>query len=202
MELFYSNNDTNWELECKRIDTNKEIKTFESEFSTDFTITSVKVNFSMTYEFESDCLSNLSTKQKSMMYYYILKYKANIVFYQEKEKNDSKEGERRIYYEDLEKEYPNTVSQRILMVLENFANYIGDIGEGIRVEKNKDGMEASVKVSWLFMPENDSIDGVWWMYKFLLDEGYLKIVDSSNSKNYDIVTLTEKAWNRIEMDVE
>lgn len=88
------------------------------------------------------------------------------------------------------------------MVLENFANYIGDIGEGIRVEKNKDEMEASVKVSWLFMPENDNIDGVWWMYKFLLDEGYLKIVDSSNSKDYDIVTLTEKAWNRIEMDVE
>lgn len=88
------------------------------------------------------------------------------------------------------------------MVLENFANYIGDIGEGIRVEKNKDKMEASVKVSWLFMPENDSIDGVWWMYKFLLDEGYLKIVDSSNSKDYDIVTLTEKAWNRIEMYVE
>ena len=36
-----------------------------------------------------------------MMYYYILKYKTNIVFYQAKEKNDSKEGERHIYYEDL-----------------------------------------------------------------------------------------------------
>ena len=86
MEFFYSNNDTNWELECKRIDTNKEIKAFESEFSTDFTITSVKVNFSMTYEFESDCLPNLSTKQKSMMYYYILKYKTSVAFTKQKRK--------------------------------------------------------------------------------------------------------------------
>lgn len=204
MEFFSSDNYIGWGFQHKENDddSNKDRITFEGDFFTEIKGINARINFSMTYEFEDDCLPNLSAKQKSMMYYYILKYKTNIVFYQAKEKNYSKEGERHIYYEDLEKEYPNTISQRILMVLENLANYSRYIGKAFRVGKNQENMENYLQVPWLFMPENDEIDVAWGMYQLLLVGDYLRIVNDSTSNDSSQVILTEKAWKLITRDIE
>ena len=180
----------------------RDIKTFESDCFTNVSEKNKMINFSISEEFKSDCLRNLSVKQKSMMYYYILKYKKDIVFLQQKKDMSYQCEKRCLYFEELEKEYPHTISQRILMVLENLANYSKYIGKKFHVGKEKREMESLKKIPWLFMPENDDIDEAWGMYQLLLGDDYLRIMNDSTSNNSSQAILTEKAWKFITRDIE
>lgn len=161
-----------------------------------------KFKFATSTIFNEDCFVKLSAKAKSMMYYYMLKYKQDIIFMQDPREylrynNNPYKYNNVITYNELDLEYPGNPYQRISMVLENLVNYNPTLGKSIRFGKTSDEMSEKPDIVWLFMPGNDDIKEAWEMYQFLLSADYLKIHNGGSSTDSSCAILTEKAWNYI-----
>lgn len=160
-------------------------------------INKMVLKFGMTDEFLNGCLKCLSAKQKSMMIYYILKYKKDTIFSQGDLTNKFENGCRYIPFKELERNYPSSIAQRIQMMIENLASYSMYLGKPIGVGKDKYDMEKNLQLPWLFMPEDDDIDASWWSYMMLQKNGYLDIINDVTSNDSSRAVLTAKAWDRI-----
>lgn len=154
-----------------------------------------RFSFAVSNEFEKDCFPKLSAKAKSMMYYYMLKYRKNIIFVQDKEANYGQYEA--ISFDELNNDYPTNISQRIYMILENMSNYNPYIGTSFLIGKTKGEMEKWPEILWLFMPEKDDIDEAWGVYTFLLKSNYLDIYTDENTTDSSHAIFTEKAWSYI-----
>lgn len=156
------------------------------------------VEFGMTCEFRDDCLNTLSAKQKSMMVYYILKYKENIIFTQD-DQTEFFDDCRYISAGELERTYPSDISHQISMIIENLISYSIYVGNTILVGKDENGMgnaiSRNVILPWLFMPEEDDINISWEIYRMLVEEGYLKRKTEGFSTDGSYVVLRKKAWD-------
>lgn len=161
-----------------------------------------KFKFATSTIFNEDCFVKLSAKAKSMMYYYMLKYKQDIIFMQDsreylRDNNNPYKYNNVIANNELNSEYPDNLYQRIRMVLENLINYNPTPGKSIHFGKTSDEMSKRLDIVWLFMPGNDDIKEAWEMYQFLLSADYLKIHNDDRSADSSHAVLTEKAWNYI-----
>ena len=154
-------------------------------------------SFGITEEFKNDCFEQLNAKQKSMMFHYILKYKKDLIFCQEKE-NSSLWGEYKyIDFKELVEDYPINIAQRIKCILENLANYSQYIGSSFVLGANAEELEQDKKKYWLFMPEENRKGIAWGTYQMLLGAGYLGVYTNGTCEGDNRVFLTEKAWNYI-----
>lgn len=148
------------------------------------------------------CFKKASAKAKSMMYYYMLKYKKDIIFLQDsqeylRDNNNPYKYNNVIANNELNSEFPDNPYQRMSMVLENLVNYNPTLGKSICFGKTSDEMSKRPDIVWLFMPGNDDIKEAWEMYQFLLSADYLKIHNGGSSTDSSCAILTEKAWNYI-----
>jgi hypothetical protein len=146
---------------------------------------------------EESYINDYDVKKKAMILYYGIKYNKKVIFVEEKILDDKLIGVKRVKISDLTKNYPQNISEKFDMILENISGLYSVYGEPICFG-NSEKEFINRKMEWLFLPNSDDKKLAWNVLEMMSDMGYFSIYNGKMSTDGSYRYLTVKAWNRIE----
>ena len=130
-----------------------------------------------------------------MLVYYALKYGKDVLFSIGIDVFENNTKLKCIKKDDLLDLYPNKLSDKIDMILENLSRIYLSYGEPIFFGKNENIFKGHNFYN-IFFAEDDKSS--WGLFQMMCDSGYITDYKGSMSNDGSYKILTSKAWSRIE----